>query len=65
MRLRRRPRPKTVEQWAAHWNAKATIENPVELNGYCIDGTPIDANEPVSRQVLRVPDERIRTRDMG
>jgi SAM-dependent methyltransferase len=38
-----RPGPRTVEDWAAHWNAKATIENPIELNGFCIDGVALDA----------------------
>jgi|SRR5579862_5302741 len=33
---------RTVEEWAEHWNSKAGIENPVELNGYCLDGVPID-----------------------
>jgi SAM-dependent methyltransferase len=34
---------KTVGEWTAHWNGKAGIENPVELNGYCLGGVPIDA----------------------
>jgi len=33
---------RTLEDWTAHWNAKAGIENPVELNGYCVEGTPIE-----------------------
>jgi SAM-dependent methyltransferase len=33
--------PRTVEEWAAHWNAKASIEDPVEVNGYCIEGRPL------------------------
>ena len=32
----------TVEQWTAHWNAKAAIEDPIELNGYCVGGVPIN-----------------------
>lgn len=35
---RRSPR-----EWAAHWNAKAAIEDPIELNGYCCGGVPIAA----------------------
>lgn len=39
----RRPGPKSVADWAAHWDAKAEIENPIELNGYCVEGVPVDA----------------------
>ncbi len=31
-----------VAEWTAHWDAKASIENPIEINGYCLDGAPID-----------------------
>jgi SAM-dependent methyltransferase len=33
---------RSVEEWAAHWDAKEAIENPVELNGYCLGGAPIE-----------------------
>jgi ubiquinone/menaquinone biosynthesis C-methylase UbiE len=33
---------KSVEEWTEHWDAKAGIEDPVELNGYCLGGVPID-----------------------
>jgi SAM-dependent methyltransferase len=39
----RPPGPQTVEEWATHWNAKAGIANPIERNGYCVDGVPVDA----------------------
>jgi len=32
---------RSVSEWVRHWDAKAGIENPVELNGYCVDGVPI------------------------
>lgn len=32
---------RTVAEWIAHWDAKAAIEDPVELNGYCIGGAAI------------------------
>jgi SAM-dependent methyltransferase len=35
--------PRTIAEWAAHWNAKAAIHDPIELNGYCVDGVPVDA----------------------
>lgn len=35
--------PQTVDEWAAHWNAKAGIENQIELNGHCVGGVPLDA----------------------
>ena len=37
--------PKTVEEWTAHWNAKAGIENAIELTGYCIGGVPMSAEK--------------------
>ncbi len=46
---------KTVSEWAAHWNAKAGIANPMELNGYCVGGVPIPAErymEAVVRPLL-------------
>lgn len=33
---------KVVEHWKQHWNAKASINNLIELNGYCLNGVPID-----------------------
>lgn len=33
--------PKTVREWAKHWDAKAHIEDPIALNGYCVGGKPI------------------------
>lgn len=42
---------KTVEEWIAHWDAKAAIADPVELNGYCVDGKPI-AYETYRRAVI-------------
>jgi SAM-dependent methyltransferase len=33
--------PRSVEAWTAHWNQKAAIDDPIELNGYCVDGRPI------------------------
>jgi ubiquinone/menaquinone biosynthesis C-methylase UbiE len=35
---------KVVEYWKQHWNAKASINNLIELNGYCVNGVPIDAD---------------------
>ena len=32
---------RTVEEWAAHWDAKVDIDDPVEVNGYCTGGVPI------------------------
>jgi SAM-dependent methyltransferase len=34
---------RSVQEWAAHWNARAVIEDPVARCGYCVDGVPIDA----------------------
>jgi SAM-dependent methyltransferase len=42
----------SVEQWAAHWNAKAAIEDPSELNGYCIGGVPLDRERYEAAVVL-------------
>jgi SAM-dependent methyltransferase len=44
---RRSPR-----EWAAHWDAKAGIEDPIELNGYCCGGVPIAA-ETFAAAVIR------------
>jgi SAM-dependent methyltransferase len=33
---------KTVDEWVRHWDAKVGIENPVELNGYCVGGVPLE-----------------------
>jgi len=38
-----RSSPWTLEQWEAHWNSKADVEDPLELNGYCVGGVPISA----------------------
>lgn len=32
---------KTIDEWTAHWNGKSDIDDPVILNGYCVDGVPI------------------------
>lgn len=32
---------KSVKDWENHWNSKGSIENPIEINGYCIGGKPI------------------------
>ncbi len=37
--------PATVQEWAEHWNARAAITDAAELNGYCIGGVPIGADE--------------------
>lgn len=36
---------KSVREWTDHWNAKADIENPIEINGYCLGGQPIPAGK--------------------
>lgn len=35
-----------------HWNGKAGIENPVELNGYCVGGVPISRERYMDAVVL-------------
>jgi len=32
---------KSVDGWVRHWDAKSAIEDPVELNGYCVGGKPL------------------------
>jgi ubiquinone/menaquinone biosynthesis C-methylase UbiE len=49
---------KTVEEWTAHWDAKVSIADPVELNGYCVDGKPI-ALEAYRRAVIEPWLERL------
>jgi SAM-dependent methyltransferase len=36
------PGRRGVPEWTTHWDAKASIENPIEINGYCLDGVPVD-----------------------
>ena len=57
---------RSVEEWRAHWDAKAGIANPVELNGYCIGGVPIDLDlyratliEPVLRLLELEPQHHV------
>lgn len=32
----------SVEEWKKHWNSKSESNNPIEVNGYCLNGKPID-----------------------
>lgn len=43
MKASRGSSPWTLDEWAAHWNSKADIDDSLELNGYCVGGVPIDA----------------------
>ena len=36
---------KSILDWQKHWNAKDKIENPIEMNGYCVAGKPIGREE--------------------
>ena len=51
-------RQRTVEEWTAHWDAKSGIEDPVELNGYCVAGVPLAA-ELYRKAVLEPVLERL------
>ena len=35
-------KPWSLERWRENWDAKAAIANPIEINGYCREGSPID-----------------------
>jgi SAM-dependent methyltransferase len=34
------PTIKTIDEWRDHWEERAKILNPVEVNGYCREGAP-------------------------
>jgi len=36
---------KTIEEWRTHWDNKKDITNPIELNGYCLKGKPIEKSK--------------------
>jgi ubiquinone/menaquinone biosynthesis C-methylase UbiE len=44
---------KTVDEWVQHWDAKVGIKDPVELNGYCVEGVPLTFAK--YRQILIEP----------
>lgn len=60
------PASRTVDEWAAHWNAKAGIENPLEVNGHCVGGVALDADlfrqavvEPVLERLELLPHHHV------
>ncbi len=57
---------RSVAEWTAHWDAKAEIENPIEINGYCVEGVAIDAEtylrvvvEPCLALLELAPDQHV------
>ncbi len=43
---------KSVQEWRDHWDKKANIESSVEINGYCVGGTPIPEEKYYNAVVL-------------
>ncbi len=37
--------PKSVREWTEHWDRKFGIADPIELNGYCVGGKPLSAEQ--------------------
>jgi SAM-dependent methyltransferase len=35
--------PRTLDEWASHWDAKAGLDDPLKLAGYCVEGAPVPA----------------------
>lgn len=33
---------KILKNWKQHWNNKTTLKNPIEIDGCCIDGEPLE-----------------------
>ena len=33
---------KILKEWNIHWNNKTKLTNPIEIDGLCINGKPLD-----------------------
>lgn len=49
---------KNVSKWVSHWDAKASIENQYELNGYCVQGKPL-SEEVYYKAIIKPNIERL------